>query len=89
MIYRKFKDLDISMLGFGLMRLPVKEDGRIDEFVKNKYSSFDGELGKKIRSGGATLEELAARADEMGAPSLPGSGRQEYLEGVVNQILFS
>ncbi len=31
MIYRKFKDLDISMLGFGLMRLPVKEDGRIDE----------------------------------------------------------
>lgn len=31
MIYRKFKDLDISMLGFGLMRLPVKEDGKIDE----------------------------------------------------------
>ena len=31
MIYRKFKDLDISMLGFGLMRLPVKEDGRINE----------------------------------------------------------
>ena len=31
MIYRKFKDLDISMLGFGLMRLPVKEAGRIDE----------------------------------------------------------
>ena len=31
MIYRKFKDLDISMLGFGLMRLPVKENGRIDE----------------------------------------------------------
>ncbi len=31
MIYRKFKDLDISMLGFGLMRLPVLEDGSIDE----------------------------------------------------------
>ena len=31
MIYRKFKDLDISMLGFGLMRLPVREDGRINE----------------------------------------------------------
>ena len=23
------------------------------------------------------------------APALPGSGRQEYLESVVNQILFS
>ena len=31
MIYRKFQDLDISMLGFGLMRLPVKEDNSIDE----------------------------------------------------------
>ena len=31
MIYRKFKNLDISMLGFGLMRLPVKEDKTINE----------------------------------------------------------
>ena len=31
MIYRKFKDLDISMLGFGLMRLPLNEDKTIDK----------------------------------------------------------
>lgn len=31
MFYRKFKDLDISMLGFGLMRLPVKGENLIDE----------------------------------------------------------
>ncbi len=31
MIYRDFKDSKISMLGFGLMRLPVKEDKSIDE----------------------------------------------------------
>ena len=30
MIYRKFKDLEISMLGFGLMRLPVNEEKTID-----------------------------------------------------------
>ena len=35
------------------------------------------------------LEELAAYADQLGAPDLPGSGRQEYLESVVNQVLFS
>ena len=34
------------------------------------------------------LEELAAYAEAMGAPALPGSGRQEYLESIVNQILF-
>lgn len=27
-------------------------------------------------------------AEELGAPELPGSGRQERLEGIVNQILF-
>ena len=43
----------------------------------------------KIRTGNTTLAELAAYAEEMGAPELPGSGRQEYLESVVNQILFS
>ena len=34
-------------------------------------------------------EKILAYADELGAPALPGSGRQEYLESVVNQILFS
>ena len=66
----------------------IIEDGRIDEFIKKRYSSFDSELGKKIRSNGATLQELAAIADEMGKPALPSSGRQEYLEGIINNIMF-
>ena len=36
-----------------------------------------------------TLVELSARAEEMGAPELLGSGKQEYLESIVNQILFT
>ena len=31
MIYRRFQDLDISMLGFGLMRLPLNEDKSVNE----------------------------------------------------------
>ena len=31
MIYREFKGLQLSALGFGAMRLPVQEDGSIDE----------------------------------------------------------
>ncbi|MBR3227879.1 MAG: aldo/keto reductase [Erysipelotrichaceae bacterium] len=36
MIYRDFKDLKLSLLGFGCMRLPLNEDGSIDtaEFQK-------------------------------------------------------
>ena len=81
--------LGMDSFALGLINAAkIIEDGRIDAFVKDKYSSFDSELGREIREGKATLEKLAARADELGAPELPGSGRQEYLEGVVNQMLF-
>ena len=39
-------------------------------------------------SGETTLAELVAYAEKLGAPDLPGSGRQEYLESIVNQVLF-
>lgn len=31
MIYRNFKDKELSLLGFGAMRLPLNEDGTVDE----------------------------------------------------------
>ncbi len=45
MIYRKFKDLDISMLGFGLMRLPVNEDGSVNEELTEKMVDYAMEHG--------------------------------------------
>lgn len=50
MIYNNFKNLELSRLGFGTMRLPVKEDGSIDEdktremvdyAIKNGVNYFD------------------------------------------------
>ena len=46
------------------------------------------EIGKKIRDRSITLKEAAAHAAELKKPASPGSGRQEYLEGIVNNILF-
>ncbi len=65
------------------------EDGTLDKFKEQKYSSFKNtEIGKKILSGKTSLEELAAYADDLGAPELPSSGNQEYLQHIVNNILF-
>lgn len=64
------------------------EDGRIDSFVKERYASFKSGIGAKIRKGEATLEELSAYAEKMGEPALPGSGRQEWCESVLNAVLF-
>ena len=64
------------------------EDGRLDSFVAERYKSYQSGIGKRITDGEATLAELAAYAEEMGAPALPGSGRQEYLESIVNSVIF-
>ena len=66
----------------------IIEDGRIDAFVKDRYASYNDGIGKKIVEGNVTLEELAAYAEEMGAPALPSSGRQEYLQSIVNAVMF-
>ena len=86
--YSYIAGMDAFALGLR-MALKMIEDGRIDAFIEDRYSSYNSGIGAKIRSGEATLEELAAYAEEMGSPALPGSGRQEYLESVMNDILFS
>ena len=56
--------------------------------MEERYASYSSGIGAKIRADETSLEELSDYACKMGAPELPGSGRQEYLESVVNNILF-
>ena len=80
--------LAMDTFALGLIKAAALiEDGRIDEFVKEKYRSFETEIGKKILSG-TTLEELAAYAEKLGSTTQPQSGRQEYLESVLNNVMF-
>ncbi len=64
----------------------IRKDGRISQFISERYSSWDSDLGRRIESGQASLEELHRIALESPAPSVK-PGRQEILEGIVNQIL--
>ena len=81
--------LGMDTFALGLIKAAeLIEDGELDEFVKKRYESFNSELGQKIRSGKTTLTELSAQAEKMGTCKTPESGRQEYLEGVVNRVLF-
>ena len=81
--------LGMDTFALGLIKAAALiEDGRLDQFVAERYKSYQTGIGAKIRSGETTLQELAAYAEELGAPALPGSGCQEYLESVMNSILF-
>ena len=82
--------LGMDTFALGLLKAAaIIEDGRLDAFIADRYASYNEGIGKTIRDGSATLESLAAYAEQMGAPALPGSGRQEYLQSILNQILFS
>lgn len=66
----------------------IISDGRIDEFVKNRYSSFTCGIGADILNGTATLESLSEYALTLGSVTDKNSGKQEYLESIINNIIF-
>ncbi len=87
MFYSYILGMDTFALGL-IKAAQIIEDGRIDAFIKEKYASYEDGIGKKIREGKTTLKELSDKACEMKKPENPASGRQEYLESIVNGILF-
>jgi xylose isomerase len=66
----------------------VIEDGRMEDIVEEKYSSYNEGIGKRIIENKESLESLYEYAKDLGDVEVP-SGRQEYLEAVLNDILFS
>ena len=65
----------------------VRQDGRIADFVKQRYSSWDSELGKKIEKGKSSFAELEQIALKLGEVKTIRSGRQEYLESLFNDFI--
>lgn len=82
--------LGMDSFALGLLKAEkIIEDGRLENLLKERYSSYSSGIGEKIRKGEATLESLAEYASKIKNPELPGSGKQEYLQSIINNILFS
>ncbi len=56
------------------------------KFRQERYASFDGGKGKEFEAGNLTLQDLRSFAIENGEPAII-SGRQEYLENVINRFI--
>jgi len=65
----------------------IRADGVLDKFVQQRYRSFDAGIGKKIDEGKASFAELEAYMLDKGEAAANESGRQEYLENVINDYL--
>jgi len=64
----------------------LKEAGMVDKFIKDRYSSWDGDLGKKVETGLCTFDDMLEYAKLCGEPKQI-SGKQEYLEQLLNSYL--
>ncbi|MEM0965895.1 MAG: xylose isomerase [Verrucomicrobiota bacterium] len=64
----------------------IRADGRLDEFIKDRYASFSSGFGEKITSRSTSFEELEAIALAGEEPVL-NSGRQEMLENLFNDLI--
>ena len=79
--------MDAFALGLRIADKMIR-DGRIDKFVADRYASYNEGIGKKIVDGTVTMAELEAYALEMGDITTNTSGRQEYLENILNSLMF-
>ncbi|HEV2207867.1 MAG TPA: xylose isomerase [Verrucomicrobiae bacterium] len=65
----------------------IRKDGRLAEFVRARYSSWDSGIGRQIEKGKVSLKELEAYALENGEAAANTSGRQEMLENLLNEFI--
>lgn len=77
--------MDAYALAFKTARR-ILADGKFEKFVANRYASFDTGFGRDIETGKVGFKELEKIALKLGEPS-PRSGKQEYLENLLNTYL--
>lgn len=65
----------------------IRADGRLAEFVKNRYASWDAGIGAKIESGKVGFQELETYMLKKGEADANASGRQEFLENLINEFI--
>jgi xylose isomerase len=65
----------------------IRKDGRLAEFVRQRYSSWDSGIGAKIERGQTNFKELEAYMLKKGDIAPNTSGRQEFLENLINEFI--
>ena len=61
-------------------------DGRIDQFIAERYKTWDSGVGAEVESGKTSLASLEKYALSNPEPMV-ASGRQEMIEGLLNEFI--
>lgn len=80
--------LGLDTLARGLKgAVALIEDGEFDKLLDDRYAGWNQGLGKDILAGKLSLAQIADRVHAETINPQPRSGRQEYLENLVNRFV--
>ncbi|MCC6492933.1 MAG: xylose isomerase [Pirellulales bacterium] len=65
----------------------IRADGKLEEFRRSRYASWDGGLGAEIEAGKHDFNSLEKAMLQKGEAAANQSGRQEMLENLINTYL--
>ncbi len=65
----------------------IIKDGKFDAFVADRYAGWKSKEGKAILAGKRSLDDLADYVHKKDLEPQPVSGKQEYLESLINSYL--
>ncbi len=65
----------------------IRADGRLADFVKQRYASWDTGIGAKIEAGKVSFKDLETYMLKKGEAAPNTSGRQEFLENLLNEFI--
>jgi len=65
----------------------IRADGVLEQFLKQRYASWDSGIGAEIESGKVGFKELSRYMLKKGAPEANASGRVEMLENILNEYI--
>ncbi len=60
----------------------------LSQHIHQRYEAWQSELGQQILQTSSTLADIAERAIQSGIAPQHTSGQQEYLENLVNQVIY-
>ena len=83
LFYAHIGGFDAYALAFKLARR-ILADGKFTQFIAARYNSYNVGFGRDLESGKLGFKELEKLVLKLGEP-VPHSGRQEYLENLLNQ----
>ena len=78
--------MDVCARGL-LAAAAMIEDGALDRHLADRYAGWRTPEGQAMLKGERGLDDIAARVEAEGLDPQPRSGRQEYLENLVNGYL--